>query len=131
MICESIEIKNMSKISSFEDLRIWQEAIQTSIELYQSFKDCKDFSFKDQILRASVSVPSNIAEGFERNNDKEFRNFLRYSKGSAGEIRTQLVLAKAVGLIEANKADDLRKRLVALSKQIQSLMTKIDQKLGK
>lgn len=131
MICESIEIKNMSKISSFEDLRIWQEAIQISIELYQSFKDCKDFSFKDQILRASVSVPSNIAEGFERNNDKEFRNFLRYSKGSAGEIRTQLVLAKAVGLIEANKADDLRKRLVALSKQIQSLMTKIDQKLGK
>lgn len=121
----------MSKISSFEDLRIWQEAIQISIELYQSFKDCKDFSFKDQILRASVSVPSNIAEGFERNNDKEFRNFLRYSKGSAGEIRTQLVLAKAVGLIEANKADDLRKRLVALSKQIQSLMTKIDQKLGK
>lgn len=121
----------MSKISNFEDLRIWQEAIQISIELYQSFRNCKDFGFRDQILRASVSVPSNIAEGFERNNNKEFRNFLRFSKGSAGEIRTQLMLAKAIGLMEASKADDLRNRLTALSKQIQSLMTKIDQKLGR
>lgn len=121
----------MSKITSFEDLRIWQEAIQISIELYESFRSCKDFSLRDQILRASISVPSNIAEGFERNNDKEFRNFLRYSKGSAGEIRTQLVLAKAVGLIDVGKADDLRNRLITLSKQIQSLMTKIDQKLGR
>lgn len=121
----------MSKILSFEDLTIWQESMAISIDLYKEFSTCRDFAFRDQILRASISVPSNISEGFERSNNKDFFNFLRYSKGSAGEIRTQLILAKSIGLIDENKADSLILRIIFISKQIQSLMSSINHKLGR
>lgn len=121
----------MSKITSFEDLTIWQESMSISVDLYEQFSNCRDFAFRDQILRASISVPSNISEGFERNSNKDFFNFLRYSKGSAGEIRTQLMLAKSVGLIDEDKANSLISRIISVSKQIQSLMTNINNKLGR
>ncbi|WP_341227746.1 four helix bundle protein [uncultured Arcticibacterium sp.] len=121
----------MSKISSFEDLVIWQESMAIAVVLYKEFSNCKDFAFRDQILKASVSVPSNISEGFERNNDKEFFNFLRYAKGSAGEVRTQLILAKSVGLTTNPETPLLINRLITLSKQIQSLMNSINRKLGR
>ncbi len=102
-----------------------------AIELYKEFSTSKDFAFRDQLLRASMSVPFNISEGFERSNNKEFFNFLRYAKGSSGEIRTQLILAKSVGLIELSKADKLITRVISVSKQIQSLMNSINGKLGR
>lgn len=121
----------MSKISSFEDLIIWQESMKITISLYKEFSLCKDFAFRDQILRASISLTSNIAEGFERNNDKEFFNFLRFAKGSAGEIRTQLILAKSVGLMEIILADELINLIIVVSKKIQALMNSINNKLGR
>lgn len=121
----------MSKISSFEDLHIWQESMSIATELYNEFKNCKDFAFRDQTLRASISVPLNISEGFERNNDKDFYNFLRYAKGSAGEVRTQVIFARGVKLLEEQKADNYIPRLKILSKQIQALMSSINDKLGR
>jgi len=81
-----------TKIEKFEDLEVWQNAVELSYNVYQKFKTCKDFSFKDQICRASVSVPSNIAEGFERQSNKEYIHFLYISKASNGELRTQLLI---------------------------------------
>ncbi|KPM47307.1 four helix bundle protein [Jiulongibacter sediminis] len=121
----------MSKISSFEDLHIWQESMSIATELYTEFKDCKDFAYRDQILRASLSVPLNIAEGFERNNNKDFYNFLRYAKGSAGEVRTQIIFAKGVKLMKEQKADGYISLLKTLSKQIQTLMSSINGRLGR
>ena len=121
----------MAKISSFEDLIIWQESMDISIELYDEFKECRDFALRDQILRASLSVPLNISEGFERSNNKEFANFLRYAKGSSGEVRTQIIFAQRVGLIEERKAEKLIVRLIRLSKQIQSLRNSIKSRLDK
>jgi len=92
-----------TKIEKFEDLEVWQNAISLSIDIYSKFQNCKDYSFKDQICRASVSVPSNIAEGFERQYNKEFIHFLFIAKGSAGEVRTQLLIAFRLGLL--NEAD--------------------------
>lgn len=88
-----------AKIEKFEDLEVWQNAIKLSIEVYRTFQNCKDYSLKDQICRASVSVASNIAEGFERQYNKEFIQFLFISKGSVGEVRTQLVIASGLGLL--------------------------------
>lgn len=82
-----------AKIEKFEDLEVWQNAIELSVNVYDKLKDCRDYSFKDQICRASVSVPSNIAEGFERQSNKEYIHFLHIAKGSAGEVRTQLMIA--------------------------------------
>lgn len=87
-----------AKIEKFEDLDVWKNSLELSISIYGKLKDCRDFGFRDQICRASVSVPSNIAEGFERQSNKEFIHFLFIAKGSAGEVRTQLMIAFRLGL---------------------------------
>lgn len=81
------------KIIRFEDALCWQKAKQLNILIYQHFKSCRDYSFKDQIQRAAVSVMNNVAEGFERNSDKELKQFLYIAKGSCGEVRSMLTLA--------------------------------------
>ena len=97
----------MATVKSFEDLEIWKEAMQQAVEVYENIKGCKDFAFKDQIQRAAVSVPSNIAEGFERNTNKEFIQFLYIAKGSNGELITQLYLTITFKYIDTKK----RKRI--------------------
>jgi four helix bundle protein len=92
--------------SRFEDLKVWIDSCEFTESIYQlTFNDQlkKDFSFKDQIRRASVSIMNNIAEGFERNSNKEFIRFLFYSKGSAGEVRSMLYLARQLGYINQNQ----------------------------
>ena len=86
-----------------------------------SFKIINDYGFKDQIQRASVSVPSNIAEGFERNSNKEFIQYLFISKGSAGELRTQLYLAIELKLIQKEKGLEL----LEISKKISAMLYKL------
>ena len=73
---------------SFEDLEVWKRAKALAVTICRVFSSCRDFGFKDQISRAAVSIPSNIAEGAERNSPREFRQFLGYAKGSSGELRT-------------------------------------------
>src|SRR3954468_22381488 len=79
---------------SFEDLEVWQRGCRLSVDIYRSFEHCERYSLKDQIERAGLSVPSNIAEGAERGTAKDFAHFLSFSKGSCGEVRTQLYIAR-------------------------------------
>jgi len=86
----------MSKIDRFEDVVAWQKARLLTKEIYahtRAAEFAKDFGLKDQIQRASVSTMSNIAEGFERGDDKEFLQFLSTSKGSCGEVKSNLYVA--------------------------------------
>src|SRR5699024_765213 len=99
--------KGSGKIEKFEDLHVWKEGMQLAATLYDELKESKDFGLRDQIRRAAVSIPSNIAEGFERNTNKDFIRFLYISKSSAAELRTQLYLCKQIGLIPADKCDSL------------------------
>ena len=81
------------KYKQFEDLPVWQESRDLVKQIYElTSKSCfqKDFGFKDQIQRASISIMNNIAEGFEKDNNTEFIRFLYFSKGSAGEVRSML-----------------------------------------
>jgi four helix bundle protein len=94
-----------TSIVRFEDLRVWQMAVERAAEVYELFAGCRDFGFKDQIQRAAVSISSNIAEGFERGSNKEFLQFLYYAKGSCGEVRSQLRLARRLGLLPESAAD--------------------------
>ena len=68
---------------SFEDLEVWKRSSRLAVEIYSALRDCRDFSLKDQMTRAAVSIPSNIAEGAERYSDKEFARFLYIARGSA------------------------------------------------
>ena len=81
------------KIEKFEDIIAWQKAKELTLNVYSDFQTVKDFGFKDQIQRAVISVMNNIAEGFERRGDKEFKHFLFIAKGSCGEVRSMLCVA--------------------------------------
>jgi len=111
------------KIEKFEDLLVWQESMDLVEEIYTTLKDCKDFSFRDQIQRAVVSVPSNISEGFDRQTNKEFIQFLFIAKGSLAEVRTQLHLAKRLNYIDHQKTD----LLVENTRKISAMLYKLIQ----
>ncbi|MBK7227794.1 MAG: four helix bundle protein [Ignavibacteriales bacterium] len=90
------------KVNSFEDLKVWKDSrilVKSIYQLTSDGKFSKDFGLREQIQRASVSIMNNIAEGFERNNNKEYVKFLGYSKGSAGEVRSMLYVAIDLGYI--------------------------------
>jgi four helix bundle protein len=90
----------MATATCFEDLDVWKSSMNLTIDIYKHLKECKDFGFKDQIQRACVSIPSNIAEGFYRKTNKEFCQFLYIARGSCAEVRTQVYLAKHLMYIE-------------------------------
>jgi four helix bundle protein len=99
--------KGFTKI---EDMLAWQKAKALTIEIYKITNEplfSKDFGLKDQIRRASVSVPSNIAEGFGRGGTNEFKNFLSIAKGSLYEVKTQLIIAYELGLVEEKLKEQL------------------------
>jgi four helix bundle protein len=109
------------RITKFEDLKIWQIALKITKEIYDitSKKEfSKDFSLKDQIRRAIISVSSNIVEGFEKNNNNEFIRFLKIAKGSIGEVRNQLYIALAVNYINQEEFEKLNNELIELANQV-------------
>jgi len=109
------------KVSSFEDLNVWKEAMRLAVDLYKILEKCRDFSLKDQMQRAAVSIPSNIAEGFERDTNKEFIRFLYIAKGSSAELRTQLYIVIESKTIEKKLGNDFIDR----SKKISSMLYKL------
>ena len=117
----------------FEDLRVWQDARTQASKLYSEFGDqtaaVRDFGFRDQIQRASVSVMNNIAEGFERGYQTEFARFLKIAKGSCGEVRSMLYLAEDLGYINPEKANAYRNDSEKLSRSIASLESSVRKKL--
>jgi four helix bundle protein len=89
---------------SFEDLEVWQRSRTLAVQVCRALKDCRDFGFRDQITRSAVSVPSNVAEGAERNTKPEFVQFLGYAKGSLAELRTQLTIARDLEYLSPSQA---------------------------
>lgn len=89
---------------SFEELEVWKRGCRLAVEVCQALEDCRDFGLRDQLQRSAVSVPSNIAEGCERDSPAEFVRFLRIAKGSAAELRTQLYIASRLGRIPEPQA---------------------------
>ena len=102
----------------FEDLEVWQDSMKLCKKIYSAFKDCKDYGLKDQICRSSLSIPSNIAEGYERKGSKETIQFLYVAKGSCGELRTQLYIATDFGYIEQQDGKQLIEEAISLSIKI-------------
>jgi len=83
-------------LQTFEDLEVWKRGCRLAVDVYFEFDECKNFTLKDQAQRSATSIPPNIAEGSERGSDADFIRFLRYSKGSCAELRTQLNIARKV-----------------------------------
>src|SRR5437667_9779074 len=111
----------MAKINRFEDLEVWKKASDIAVEIYKLTRKeifLREYSIKDQIIRASISISNNISEGFEYDNRKDFIKFLRYSKGSCGEVRNMLNFLLKVELIGNELYNKLTEQLIILSKQL-------------
>ena len=111
----------MAKLEKFEDMDIWQDAITLAKDVYAVTRNgdfARDFGLANQLQRSAVSVSSNIAEGFERNNTGEFMYFLRVAKASCGEVRTQLVIAHSIGYTTKDAHTSLYTQAVSISKRI-------------
>jgi len=109
-------------IEKFEDLNVWKEAMRLSVDVYKVLNKCKDFGLRDQMQRASVSIPSNIAEGFERESNKEFIRFLFIAKASCGELRTQIYLAQELNIIDKNNSEELLEQTKKVSAMLYKLI---------
>src|SRR2546422_561095 len=117
----------MATIRSFEELLVWQKARTLTKEIYKIFKNLniqkiQDRGLQDQIQRASVSIMSNIAEGFERGTKQEFLNYLFIAKGSAGEVRAQLYVLLDVGYLNLETFKDLKFKVEECSKLISNFI---------
>lgn len=112
----------MKKIQKFEDLQIWNEGMDLVEEIYTNLKSCKDYGLKDQLQRSAVSIPSNIAEGFERQSNKEFIQYLYIAKGSCGELRTQIKIANRLNILSDNTAEDMIEKTRKISAMIFNLI---------
>jgi len=95
------------KVGKFEDLEVWKEGMRLTIKIYRALNNCRDYGLRDQMQRAAVSIPSNIAEGYERNTNKDFVHFLYIAKGSCSELRTQIYLAIEIGVFDKAIGDEL------------------------
>lgn len=109
-------------MEAFEDLAIWKRSSALAVKIYHSLKGCKDYSLRDQIIRSAISISSNVAEGFERNSNKQFVQYLQYAKGSCGELRSQLYICSETGLLNHDQAESFRKEVIEISKMIQGLI---------
>ena len=116
----------MATIEKFEDIQAWQKGRELTQMVYRLSKQAdfaKDFGLKDQIRRAAVSITSNIAEGFERGGNKEFIQFLSYSKGSAGEVRSQLYVAADENYISPEDSETLHKSCLEISRLLDGFIS--------
>lgn len=115
-------------IQGFENVIAWQKGKDLFIMLSEEFHTGTDNYFKDQILRAGLSVTNNIAEGFDRGSSKELRQFLIIARGSCAEVRSMLHICKASGRLTDNKYRQLSDLTIEISKLLTGFIKSIDQK---
>ena len=120
--------KTAGKIKSFKDLKIWNKGIKLVEDVYKvskSFPKEETYGLRSQLRRSAVSIPSNIAEGFARFRNKEYRKFLYISLGSCAELTTQIIIASRLKYIEKTKADTILSDIDEISKMTTSLIKKL------
>jgi len=110
----------------FEDIIAWQKSQLLARNIYRLFKSCKDYSFRDQICRASVSISNNIAEGYEKGTNKDYTKFLYIAKGSCGELRSMIHLAKDLEYVSEKNFNIIYEQSIETSKLIYGLIKHIN-----
>lgn len=116
----------MATYNSFEDIEVWKSSVDLAVKVYTLCNQsgiAKDLEMKNQIKKAAVSISSNIAEGFEYDNRKDFIRFLRIAKGSAGEVRSQIILSFKVSLISEQQFKELNADCLSVSKQLKGFIS--------
>jgi len=112
-------------VQKFEELIVWQKSQDLAVFIYKLFNDNKDFSFRDQIKRAAVSVSNNIAEGFDRSSNADFSRFLYFALASNSEVRSMLHLSIRLDFIKKEKAEKIIEKTYEISKMLRGLIKSI------
>ena len=112
-------------MEAFEQLEVWKRSCRFCVDIYKLLESCRVYGYRDQITRSALSVPSNIAEGYERNSSREFARFLKIAKGSCGELRTQLYIGIEAGFLDKTSAISLVNEATEIARMIQGLIKKI------
>lgn len=107
---------------SFEELDVWKRSCRLAVEIAKALVDCRQFGIRDQMQRAAISIPSNIAEGSERDSRQDFIRFLRIAKGSAAELRTQCYIAGKLDLLGKEQVGKFTRECKELSAMLQGLI---------
>jgi four helix bundle protein len=110
---------------SYEKLEVWKRSVDAAVKLYTVLRNCRDQGIKDQMLRSAVSIPSDVAEGAERGSRKDFARFLRISKGSAAELRTQLHIAGRACVLNAGPSAEIQSEVAEISRMLQGLIVSL------
>ena len=119
----------MNTVKSFEDLIVWQKSrilAKNIFLLSEHYEIKRDFGLRQQILNSSGSVPDNIAEGFERDGNKEYRQFLSIAKGSVGELRSQLYRIFDRNILVKSEYEKLNNMTIEVSKMLSSMISKLN-----
>ena len=103
-------------------MEVWKRACQLAVEVITALRSCKEFELKNQMTKSAISIPSNIAEGSERNSKKEFMQFLHIAKGSAAELRTQIYIAEKTEILTSKITRPLIKETKEISSMLQGLI---------
>jgi four helix bundle protein len=115
-------------MDAFENLEVWKRSARLSVDIYRLLRESKAYGFRDQIFRSALSVPSNVAEGYERGSRNEYVRFLKIAKGSCGELRTQLYIGIEAGLLEKPAAVAYIQEARELSMMLQGMIGALEQK---
>lgn len=113
-------------IQKFENIIAWQKAQDFAVDIYSVYKDLKDYSFKDQVCRAVVSVSNNIAEGFDRSSNADFSRFLYMAIGSCSEAKSMVYLSERLNYLTIEEKERLLKQANDISKIIRGLIKSIN-----
>jgi len=118
----------MEKVKSFKELKMWQKGVEIVKDIYtltNRFTKEELYGLTSQMRRSAISVPSNIAEGFKRSYNKEYKQFLHIALGSLAELETQLIIAKELGFIKDNELNDIVEKIDHVSKMVSSYAKKL------
>jgi len=110
---------------SFEELDVWKRACRLAVSISNALADSKHYALRDQMQRAAISIPSNIAEGHERDSRLDFIRFLRIAKGSAAELRTQCYIARSLGVLGPADSERFVQECKEISAMLQGLIRSI------
>ena len=113
---------------SFEDLEVWKRSCRLAVEVSRAVAKSRQYALKDQMQRAALSIPSNIAEGHERDSRLDFIRFLRIAKGSAAELRTQCYIANRLEMLNRVEVEQFTQECRALSAMLQGLIRSLSPK---
>ena len=115
-------------MDALKDLEVWKRACRFSVQVFGLLRSCREYAFRDQLIRSSLSVPSNIAEGYERRAFRERAHFLKIAKGSCGEAWTQILIGIEAGILESSDARELADEARQISKMIGGLIRYLELK---